>query len=135
MTRSEFDDIRAFLADKGTSAGDLLRVAMTLIDDLEHAHTREAVQRSRYLQLLTAARASAAAELAGEPDPLSFVRDELARRGELPQDDEEVRRILSDARTAAALLACMESGVNPVPPSTRGPRLRRCAGTRRTLRH
>ncbi|MGA5765194.1 hypothetical protein [Nonomuraea bangladeshensis] len=135
MTRSEFDDIRAFLADKGTSAGDLLRVAMTLIDDLEHVHTREAVQRSRYLQLLTAARASAAAEMAGEPDPLSFVQDELARRGELPQDDEEVRRILADARTAAALLAHMESGVDPVPPSPRGPRLRRCAGTRRTLRH
>ncbi|QYC44788.1 hypothetical protein Nocox_36160 [Nonomuraea coxensis DSM 45129] len=134
MTRSEFDDIRAFLADEGTSAGDRLGVAMTLIDDLEYAHTREAVQRSRYLQVLTAARASAAAELAGEPDPLSFVRDELARRGELPQDDEEVRRILDDARTAGALRAYMEGGVDPVQPSPRGPRLRRCAGARRTLR-
>ncbi|MCK2212971.1 hypothetical protein MF672_004035 [Actinomadura sp. ATCC 31491] len=133
MTRSEFDDIRAFLADEATSAGDLLRVAGTLIDDLEHAHTREAVLRTAYLRLLTAARASAAAELAGMADPLSFVRDELGRQGQLPESGEEAVSVLEDVRTAAALRACLESG-GAVPQSPSGPRLRRCVGARRSLR-
>ncbi|MER7501826.1 hypothetical protein AB0L05_41865 [Nonomuraea pusilla] len=130
MTRSEFDDIRAFLADKGTSAGDLLRIARTLIDDLEDARLREATLRSHYLRLLTAARASVAAEMVGDPEPLTFVRHELAERGQLPQDDEAVHRILADARTAAALLAAMEE---PEPSRSRGLRLRRCVGSGRPL--
>ncbi|MGW3345257.1 hypothetical protein ACWDA3_18250 [Nonomuraea rubra] len=131
MTRSEFDDIRAFLADGATHAGDLLRVARTLIDDLEHARMREAVLRTHYLRLLTAARATVAAELADMPEPLAFLKHELAERGQLPEDGEAVQRILSDARTAAALLACLEEMPQPRP---RGPRLRRCVGTGRTLR-
>ncbi|SDI74653.1 hypothetical protein [Nonomuraea jiangxiensis] len=130
MTRSEFDDIRAFLADEATQAGDLLRVARTLIDDLEHCRTREAVLRTHYLRLLTAARATVAAEAAEEPDPLSFLKRELTERGQMPEDGEAVRRILSDARTAAALLACLEQSV-PRRPS--GMRLRRCVGMGRTL--
>ncbi|MEV4806518.1 hypothetical protein AB0K18_41535 [Nonomuraea sp. NPDC049421] len=109
MTRSEFDDIRAFLADEATHAGDLLRIARTLIDDLEHARLREAVLRSHYLRLLTAARATVAADIVGSPDPLGFIRHELAERGQLPEDGEAVHRILADARAAAALLACLES--------------------------
>ncbi|MET8867999.1 hypothetical protein ABZW11_34140 [Nonomuraea sp. NPDC004580] len=109
MTRSEFDDIRAFLADEATHADDLLRIARTLIDDLEHAQLREAVLRTHYLRLLTAARATVAADIVGSPDPLGFVRHELAERGQLPEDGEAVHRILADARAAAALLACLES--------------------------
>lgn len=133
MTRSEFDDIRAFLSDDTTQAADLRRVARTLIDDLEQARMREAVLRTHYLRLLTAARATIAAETVGAADPLTFVRHELETRGQLPQDDETVNRILSDARTAAALLACLEQ----VTPSTRprGMRLRRCVGTGRRLSH
>ncbi|WP_327089628.1 hypothetical protein OIE66_03115 [Nonomuraea sp. NBC_01738] len=134
MTRSEFDDIRAFLADEATHAGDLLRVARTLIDDLEHARMREAVLRTYYLRLLTAARATVAADAVGSQDPLDFLRHELAERGQLPVDDETVQRILSDARAAAALLACLEQST-PVTPRPRGMRLRRCVGTGRPLPH
>ena len=130
MTRSEFDDIRAFLADDATHAGDLLRVARTLIDDLEHARRREAVLRTYYLRLLTAARATVAAEAVDAPDPLAFLKHELAERGQLPEDGEAVQRILSDARAAAALLACLEQ---PAQVRPRGMRLRRCVGTARTL--
>ncbi|MEW9553414.1 hypothetical protein [Nonomuraea sp. NPDC050783] len=132
MTRSEFDDIRAFLADEETSAEDLVRVARTLIDDLEHARLHEAVLRTRYLRLLTAARAGAAAELADVPDPLSFVRDELAQQGMLPETGEEAGRVLDDARTAEALLAHLQDGGGPRHP--RGSRSRRCPGSHRSLR-
>lgn len=130
MTRSEFDDIRAFLNDEATHAGDLLRVARTLIDDLEHARMREAVLRTYYLRLLTAARATVAADSVAAPDPLAFVRHELAERGQLPADGEAVLRILSDARAASALLAYLEQAP---PPRRRGMRLRRCVGTGRPL--
>ncbi|MFI6598697.1 hypothetical protein ACIBHX_20770 [Nonomuraea sp. NPDC050536] len=130
MTRSEFDDIRAFLNDEATSAGDLLRIARTLIDDLEHARMREAVLRTHYLRLLTAARATVAADTVGAPNPLEFVKHELAERGQLPEDGEAVQRILSDARTAAALVAYLEQNA-PIRP--RGMRLRRCVGTGRRL--
>ncbi|MEV1169565.1 hypothetical protein [Nonomuraea sp. NPDC049784] len=132
MTRSEFDDIRAFLADEATHAGDLLRIARTLIDDLEHARLREAMLRTHYLRLLTAARATVAADTVGAPDPLAFLKHELAERGQLPEDGEAVQRILSDARTAAALLECLE---DTVPKRPRGMRLRRCVGMRRALPH
>jgi hypothetical protein len=131
MTRSEFDDIRAFLADDATHAGDLLRVARTLIDDLEHARMREAVLRTYYLRLLTASRATVAAETVGAPDPLAFLKHELAERGQLPEDGEAVQRILSDASAASALLACLEQQSEPVRP--RRARPRRCVGTARTL--
>jgi hypothetical protein len=36
--------------------------------------------------LLAAARAVVSAHLDGEPDPLSYLRDELAARGQLPAD-------------------------------------------------
>ncbi|MFD2349045.1 hypothetical protein ACFSTC_06050 [Nonomuraea ferruginea] len=81
MTRSEYDDIRAFLADPATQAGDLLDVARTLVEDLEQARMREAMLRTHYLRLLTAARATVAAEHAGAPDPMTFVRHELDERG------------------------------------------------------
>jgi hypothetical protein len=131
MTRSEFDDIRAFLADEATHSGDLLRVARTLIDDLEHARMREAALRNQYLHLLTAARASVAAESVDAPDPLTFLKCELAEQGQLPEDGEAAQRILSDARAGAALRAAM---ADSVPQRPRGMRLRRCIGTHRTLR-
>ena len=37
--------------------------------------------------LLAAARAVVSAHLDGEPDPLSYLRDELQARGQLPSDD------------------------------------------------
>ncbi|PZG10751.1 hypothetical protein [Nonomuraea aridisoli] len=132
MTRSEFDDIRAFLADDTAEAGDVLAVARTLVDDLEHSHLREAILRTHYLRLLTAARATMAAELLGAPDPLAFVRHELSTRGQLPEDGETAERILSDARAAAELLASLE---NPPQRRPRELRLRRCVSTGRRLPH
>ncbi|MEU7831874.1 hypothetical protein [Nonomuraea sp. NPDC049129] len=93
---------------------------------------REAVLRTYYLRLLTAARATVAAETVGAPDPLAFIKHELAERGQLPEDGEAVQRILSDARTAAALLTCLEQQ-QPAQVRPRGMRLRRCVGTARTL--
>jgi|SRR5437868_8892028 len=135
MPRSEFDDIRAHIADETNHSGDLLRIASTLLDDLEHARMREAALRSYYLGLLTAARASVAAENAGAPDPLVFLRHELAERGQLPAG-EAVQRILSDAQATAALLAALEEQPETVAvPRRTGMRMRRCLGTGRSLPH
>ncbi|MGP3931653.1 hypothetical protein [Nonomuraea sp. KM88] len=131
MTRSEFDDIRAFLADETTQAGDLLSIARMLIDDLEHSRMREAILRTHYLRLLTSARATVAADAAHAPDPMAFLKHELAEHGQLPQGEETVQRVLADATTAAALLACLEE--SPQRHHRRGVRLRRCVSTGRTL--
>ncbi|GAA2804322.1 hypothetical protein [Nonomuraea dietziae] len=130
MPRSEFDDIRAAIADETNHAGELLRIASDLLDDLEQVRMREAALRTYYLRLLTAARATAAAVAAGVPEPLVFLRHELAEHGQLPADDESVQRILSDARAAAALLAALDQ---PTAPKRTGLRLRRCVGSSRTL--
>ncbi|GAA5086484.1 hypothetical protein HNP84_003520 [Thermocatellispora tengchongensis] len=130
MTRSEFDDIRAYIAAEATRAGDLVEVARTLLDDLEHARMREATLRAYYLRLLTAARATVAAEAAGAPEPLTFLKDELAKRGQMPEG-KQVNQILSDARTAEALVAALEQQpMRTLAPTGRG---RRCAGVSRTL--
>lgn len=130
MSRSEFDDIRAHVTDETTHAGELLSVARHLIDDLERARMREAALRAYYLRLLTAARATVAAEMTGAPDPLTFLRHELTERGQLPQDGEAAHRILADAHAAEALLACLEQTTSRTSP---GLRLRKCIGTSRSL--
>jgi hypothetical protein len=132
MTRSEFDDIRAHIAAEADHASDLLGIARTLLDDLEQAHMREAALRSQYLSLLTAARATVAAEATGYAEPLTFLKHELDKRGQLPVGDEMVHRILADARTAAELLACVEE--TPPRSVSRG-RVRRCGGISRRLPH
>ncbi|SDG95190.1 hypothetical protein SAMN05421505_109229 [Sinosporangium album] len=129
MTRSEFDDIRAYIAAEANHAGDLLRVARNLLDDLEHARMREANLRTHYLRLLTAARAAIAAQMAGDGDPLTFLQHELGAHGQLPGVGEGVNQVLSDARSASEMVAALE----PAPPRTAGPRLRRCVGASRTL--
>ncbi|WP_344190336.1 hypothetical protein [Acrocarpospora corrugata] len=133
--RSEFDDIRAHITAEGTHSGDLLRIARELLDDLEQVRMREATLRTYYLALLTASRASVAAQAAGSDEPLLFVMHELAKHGQLPTG-EEVSRILADATAAQALLASM--GETPAPPRRTGPsssRLRRCVGMSRSLPH
>ena len=88
MTRSEFDDIRAHIDAEADHPGDLIRVARSLLSDLEDARMREATLRAYYLRLLTAARATVAAEAAGYPEPLTFLTDELGKRGQLPATEE-----------------------------------------------
>jgi hypothetical protein len=131
MARSEFDDIRAHITAEADDAGDLLRIAQSLLDDLEQARMREAALRTYYLGLLTAARATVASEAAGNPEPLTFLKHELGKRGQLPAAEDEVHRILSDARTATALLATLEE--IPLPRSVTSSRVRRCGGISRTL--
>lgn len=131
MTRSEFDDIRAHIAAEEGDCDNLLQLARTLLDDLEQARLREATLRARYLNLLTAARATMASHAVGEGDPLTFLRHELDKRGQLPSGDEEVSRILSDARTAEMLLGLFEDKPQGRPRTSA--RLRRCAGAGRRL--
>ncbi|MEU9888405.1 hypothetical protein [Sphaerisporangium sp. NPDC051011] len=131
MTRSEFDDIRAHIAAEEGDSDDLLQIARTLLDDLEQARLREATLRARYLGLLTAARATMASDTVGDIDPLTFLRHELDKRGQLPTGDDEVTRILSDARTAEALLADLEQKPQSRPRTSA--RMRRCAGVARRL--
>ncbi|WP_405141471.1 hypothetical protein OG589_30830 [Sphaerisporangium sp. NBC_01403] len=133
MTRSEFDDIRAHIAAEEGDSDDLLQIARTLLDDLEQARLREATLRTQYLGLLTAGRATVASAAVGDPDPLTFLRHELDKRGQLPAGDEEVGRILADARMAEALLAHLEE----TPPSRvrTSARMRRCGGIARRLPH
>ncbi|WP_036332793.1 hypothetical protein [Microbispora sp. ATCC PTA-5024] len=132
MTRSEFDDIRAHIAAEAGRPGDLLQLARELLDDLEQVRMREVALRTHYLGLLTAARATVAAEDAGDPVPTTFLRHELDKHGQLPSG-EQVQRILADAATAQRLLACLDE---PAPrqssrKAVRGPR---CGGVSRTLR-
>jgi hypothetical protein len=130
MTRSEFDDIRAFIAAAETRPADLLPLARTLVDDLEHTRRREAVLRTYYLRLLTAARASVAAEATGAVDPFTFLKDELAKRGQLPRAGEGVHRVLADARTACELVAAVEQ--QPIRAITASRKGHRCARVLRT---
>ncbi|MEV5414181.1 hypothetical protein AB0K60_35770 [Thermopolyspora sp. NPDC052614] len=129
MTRSEFDDIRAHITAEADRPGDLLEIAHSLLDDLEQVRRREALLRSHYLRLLTAARASVAAERNGDPDPLVFLKHELGRRGQLPAEGEQAHRVLADACTAMALMASLEQ----TPRRRTAPSLRRCIGPSRSL--
>ncbi|GLW97808.1 hypothetical protein [Microtetraspora sp. NBRC 16547] len=132
MTRSEFDDIRAHIGAGAQHAADLLEIASELLDDLEQARVREATLRSYYLSLLTAARATVAASNAGDPAPMTFLLHELAKHGQLPADDAEAQRILSDAKTAQSLIP----RIDDEPPARRprpGSRARSCVGLSRTL--
>ncbi|MBO4269888.1 hypothetical protein [Microbispora triticiradicis] len=128
--RSEFDDIRAHITAEPARAGDLLELAHALLDDLEQLRTREAILRSHYLGLLTAARATVAADVVGDQAPLTFLEHELARHGQLP-DGEQAPRILADAAGAQAMLAHLDE---PAPPRARAPRGPHCGGVSRRLR-
>ncbi|GGL09131.1 hypothetical protein Sme01_12200 [Sphaerisporangium melleum] len=133
MTRSEFDDIRAHIAAERGASDELLQIAGTLLDDLEQARLREATLRAHYLGLLTAARASIAADAVGDPDPLTFLRHELGKKGQLPTGEEDIVRILSDVRSTEALIAHLEQ--RPAARPRSASRMRRCSGTARRLPH
>jgi hypothetical protein len=67
--------LEAALADTPALATEITRFRAELADTrLDRAN------------LLAAARAVITAHLDGEPDPLSYLRDELAARGQLPAD-------------------------------------------------
>ncbi|WP_283135692.1 hypothetical protein [Rhizohabitans arisaemae] len=104
MTRSELDDIRESIRHATeTSTDTLLEIAQLLLMELERARMREATLRSHYVGLLSAARASVAAQRGEAADPLTFLTHELARHGQLPPDGPP-HRILADARANLALV-------------------------------
>jgi hypothetical protein len=63
----------AALADTPALSAEIIRLAAQLLD-----------QRRAYADLLAAARATLLADFDGEPDPLYYLRDELAARSQLP---------------------------------------------------
>ena len=70
-----WQQLQAALADTPALATEITRFRAELADTrLDRAN------------LLAAARAVITAHLDGEPDPLSYLRDELAARGQLPAD-------------------------------------------------
>lgn len=128
--RSEFDDIRAHITAEPPRPSELLELAHSLLDDLEQLRTREAILRSHYLALLTAARATLAADATGHPAALTFLQHELAEHGQLP-DGEQAQRILSDAVAAQSMLAHLDE---PEPRRSRAARGPICGGVSRSLR-
>ncbi|MBD3144862.1 hypothetical protein IEQ31_16920 [Microbispora camponoti] len=131
MMRSEFDDIRAHITAEPPRPSELLELAHSLLDDLEQLRTREAILRSHYLALLTAARATVAADAAGHPASLTFLQHELSEHGQLP-DGEQAQRILSDAVAAQSMLAHLDEPAGPR--RSRVARAPLCGGVSRSLR-
>jgi len=60
-------------------------------------------QRAGYAELLAAARAAVAAAARGDADPVGWVRDVLARRGQLPEPGARPGHVVADARSAMRL--------------------------------
>lgn len=58
-----------------------------LLIEIRHAGWLLTLTRTRYANLLAAARAAVAADWEGEPDPLLYVRDELRSRDQMPPRD------------------------------------------------
>src|SRR5579859_7973696 len=55
-----------------------------LLADHDQARNLAAMASARYARLLAAVRAAIAAQAEGLPDPLCWVRDQLAEHGQLP---------------------------------------------------
>ena len=71
----------------------------------DQAANAAALARVGAAGLIAAARASVAADRDGLQDPLSFVRDALARYGGLPPDNKKPHELIADATAADAIAA------------------------------
>lgn len=74
------------LAEIWRQLGAALADTPTLSAEITRLRDELAGTRLDRANLLAAARAVITAHLDGEPDPLSYLRDELAGRGQLPSD-------------------------------------------------
>jgi hypothetical protein len=74
-----------------------------VLAELDAVRSRLAIARAEYAGLLAEVRAAAAAELAGDADPLGWVRDRLSGRGQLPPPGAVPVQVVADAATALAL--------------------------------
>ena len=90
--------------------------------DGPHTAPRLALTVADYAALLAACRAAVAADAAGDSDPLGYVRDLLADRGQLPPRGASPLIVLADARTALRMTgwaAIRGAGhASPVHPAT-----------------
>ncbi|GGO25565.1 hypothetical protein GCM10010116_51290 [Microbispora rosea subsp. aerata] len=127
--RSEFDDIRAHITAEPPRPSELLELAHALLDDLEQLRSRESAVRARYLALLTAAHTTVAADTAGHPAPLTFLRRELAEQGQLPDGEQ---RVVPDAAAAQVMRAPFDEPA--APRRSRAVRGSFCGGVSRSLR-
>ncbi|GIH89915.1 hypothetical protein Psi01_05450 [Planobispora siamensis] len=106
MSRRCIDALRthaqaAYLID---DAGELAGIVTELVAELQGSRIREGLIRSEYLALLTAARATIAAERCHQAAPLTFLHWELERHGQLPGDHDTATRVLADAKAAQILM-------------------------------
>lgn len=74
------------------SAVSVLRV------EIDRLRSLLALVRAHYADLLAAARATLAADRDNEPDPLFYLRDELASHGQLPPRDLHAPELLAQAQ-------------------------------------
>lgn len=106
MSRQQVADLRedAQAAHLISDADELAAIVATLLGELDGARQREQIVRGEYGALLTAARATIAADAGGEAAPLTYLRWELARHGQLPAGQVSPVRVLADAVTTQALV-------------------------------
>src|SRR5262245_14031884 len=87
----------------GDSA-ELSAVVAELAKELERCRIREGLLCGEYQRLLAAARATVAADNHHEPAPLTHLRWELGRHGQLPADGQSALRVLADATATRTLV-------------------------------
>ncbi|MBB5085059.1 hypothetical protein [Nonomuraea endophytica] len=106
MSRARFDGLRehAQAALLVHEAAELAGIVDELLAEVASSRVRESLTRADYIALLAAARATIAADGCGEAAPLTFVRWELERHGQLPADGVTAARVLADAAATRALL-------------------------------
>jgi hypothetical protein len=74
-----------------------------LAGELETARIRAGVLAAKYAGLLAHVRAAIAAEQAGAPDPLGWLRADLAGQGQLPPAGAVPQQVAADAAAALAM--------------------------------
>ncbi|MFI6325094.1 hypothetical protein ACIBG8_46790 [Nonomuraea sp. NPDC050556] len=106
MPRQQVADLRehAQAAHLISDADELATIVTTLLSELDGARQREQIVRGEYGALLTAARATIAADQSSEAEPLTHLRWELARHGQLPTGQTSPMRVLADAATTQTLV-------------------------------
>jgi hypothetical protein len=71
--------------ETGHALSRALAVIPSLCDEIDSLNALLAATRRREQNLIAAARATLTADADGEPDPLYYLRDELAALGQLPR--------------------------------------------------
>src|SRR6266536_1677551 len=105
LTHDQFNVVRGLVLGAQHAASPLAaaRYSLTaLVDDDTEARHRLALLRAEHAELLAAARAAVAAARDGAEDPLFYIRDVLAGRGQLPAEGVRPEQLLAAGIRAAA---------------------------------